>query len=478
MDITRDPIPALIRRIAVPASLGYFFNTLFNVVDTFYAGRLSTDSLAALSLSFPIYFIILSIAIGIQSGGAALIANSLGEGNRSRAVLYQSQAIILALVSTALVAVPLFFALPLIFRFFGAQGRVLEGGLRYMRVIVGGSVLIILANTINAGLQARGNTRSWRNLLIVMSLANLLLDPVLMFGLEFRGIRVIPRLEEAGTALATVILFGVGGCYVLREARKAGAFEGARQSDFFPRRDILGDLVRQALPATLNFLVMTLGSFVINFFISRFGRDPLAAYGAALRIEQIALLPLLGINVALATVVAQNNGAGRLDRVQESFSWSLRCALVVTVAVLTPVIALAPFLLRLFTENERVLQIGRTYLYIQVLTFFSYILINMCNSLLQGLKKPRMIVWVALYRQALAPFLVFPFLAFSLGMEERGVFWGLVLVNWSAACFSLVWARSILKGRLQLQKFPEGASDRVNCSASSALAKERIPGGQ
>ncbi|POR01492.1 hypothetical protein AU468_07980 [Alkalispirochaeta sphaeroplastigenens] len=451
MDITRDPIPGLIRRIAVPASLGYFFNTLFNVVDTFYAGRLSTDSLAALSLSFPVYFIILSLAIGIQSGGAALIANSLGEGDRSRAVLYQSQAVVLALVSTLLVTVPLFFTLPLIFGFFGAEGRVLQGGLRYMRVIVAGSFLIILANTLNAGLQARGNTRSWRNLLIGMSLANLLLDPIFMFGLELRGIRVVPRLEEAGTALATVLLFGLGGIYLLREARRSGTFQGVTGRDFLPRRDLLGDLVRQALPATLNFLVMTLGSFVINFFISRFGRDPLAAYGAALRIEQIALLPLLGLNIALATVVAQNNGAGRLERVQEAFSWSLRCSLVVTVGVLTPVLALAPFLLRLFTDHERVLLIGRTYLYIQGLTFFSYILINMSNSLLQGLKRPRMIVWVALYRQVAAPFLVFPLFAFVLGMEEGGVFWGLVLVNWSAALFSLIWARRMLRERLKVR---------------------------
>ena len=448
MDITRDPIPGLIRRIAVPASLGFFFNTMFNVVDTFYAGRLSTDSLAALSLSFPIFFIMMSIAIGIQSGGSALIANSLGEGNRRRAVVYQVQAITLAVISTIVVAVPLFFALPGIFRFFGAEGAVFAGGLRYMRVIVGGSILIIVANTINAGLQARGDTRSWRNLLIAMSIANIVLDPVLMFGLELGGTVVVPRLEEAGTALATVMLFGVGGLYLLREARRAGAFSGATLRDFRPDRQRMRELIGQALPAAMNFMIMTLGSFVINYYVSRFGRDPIAAYGTALRIEQIALLPLLGINVALATLVAQNNGAGRLDRVQEAFSKALRYALVVTVAVLTPVIALAPVLLRLFTDTAAVVQIGRTYLYIQVLTFFSYILINMCNSVLQGLKQPGMIVWIAVYRQVAAPFAVFPLLAFTLGMEETGVFWGLVIVNWTAAVFSFYWAGSVLRNRI------------------------------
>ncbi|TVR74166.1 MAG: MATE family efflux transporter [Spirochaetaceae bacterium] len=448
MDITRDPIPGLIRRIAVPASLGFFFNTMFNVVDTYYAGQLSTDSLAALSLSFPIYFIMMSVAIGIQSGGGALIANALGEGDRRRAVIYQVQAITLALISTVVLAVPLYFSLPAIFRFFGAEGPVLAGGLRYMRVIVAGSVFLILANTINAGLQARGDTRSFRNLLIIMSLVNVVLDPILMFGVEVGGTTIVPRLEEGGTALATVSLYALGSVYLLRCARRAGSFEGTVVRDFLPRWTRIRELIGQAAPAAMNFMVMTLGSFIINFFISRFGRDPIAAYGTALRIEQIALLPLLGINVALATLVAQNNGAGRLDRVQDSFVRAIRYSLIVTVVVLTPVIILAPTLLRLFTDNASVVQIGRTYLYIQVLTFFSYILMNMCNSLLQGLKRPGMIVWVAVYRQVAAPFLVFPLLAITLGMEQNGVFWGLVIVNWTAAVFSYVWARSVLKQRI------------------------------
>lgn len=449
MDITRDPIPSLIRRIAVPARLGFFFNTMFNVVDTYYAGQLSTDSLAALSLSFPIFFILMSVAIGIQSGGSALIANALGEGNARRAVVYQTQAIALAVITTAILAVPLYHALPTIFRFFDADGAVLAGGLRYMRVIVAGSILIILANTINAGLQARGDTRSFRNLLIVMSIANIILDPILMFGVERAGVTIVPRLEEAGTALATVMLYGVGGIYLLRCARRAGSFEGVKARDFLPDRERMRELIGQALPAAMNFMIMTLGSFVINYYISRFGRDPIAAYGAALRIEQIALLPLLGINIALATLVAQNNGAGRLDRVQESFTRALRYAVIVTVVILTPVIVMAPVLLRLFSGNASVVQIGRTYLYIQVLTFFSYILMNMCNSVLQGLKKPGMIVWVALYRQVAAPFIVFPLLAFTFAMEENGVFWGLVIVNWTAAVFSYIWASTVLRRRIR-----------------------------
>jgi len=442
--LTEDDISGLIRKIAIPASLGFFFNTMFNVVDTYFAGQLSTDSLAALSLSFPIYFIIASVGIGIQSGAGALIANALGAGDTARAVRLQSQAIVLAIGVTIVIAIPLYFALPAIFTFFGADGAVLDGGLRYMRVITVGGVAIVTANTLNAGLQARGETRIFRNLLIAMSILNVGLDPLLMFGFSIGGVQIVPALREGGTALATVGLYAGGIGYLLYRSVDLGVFTDVAIRDFRPRRNLLGEIAGQSAPAALNFMIMTLGSFVINYFISRYGRDPIAAYGAALRIEQIALLPLLGINVALATLTGQNNGAGRLDRVREALSASIKAAVGVTVVILPAVLLFAPWLLRIFTETEQVVAIGRRYLYIQGVTFFSYILINLSNSILQGLKRPGMIMWVGLYRQLAAPFAVFPLLAFTLGMEETGVFWGLAIVNWSAAIFLFFYARGVL----------------------------------
>ncbi|MDA3948680.1 MAG: MATE family efflux transporter [Spirochaeta sp.] len=444
MNITQDPIPGLIRKIAIPASLGFFFNTMFNVVDTYYAGQLSTDSLAALSLSFPMFFILLSVGIGIQSGAGALIANALGAGENDRAVRLQVQAITLAIGVTIVFAVPLFLLLPTIFTFLGAEDAVLAGGLRYMRVIAAGGVVIVVANTLNAGLQARGETRVFRNLLITISILNVIIDPALMFGITVGEVTLIPRLEEAGTALATVGLYGVGIVYLLSRAKRIGVFDGVQRSYFFPDRTLISELVQQSLPASLNFMIMTLGSFVIIFFISRYGRDPIAAYGAALRIEQIALLPLLGINVALATLTGQNNGAARLDRVRESLAAALKAALFVTVLILPPVLIAAPWLLGLFTETTAVVNIGKQYLYIQGITFFSYILINLANSIVQGLKRPAMIMWVGLYRQIAAPFVVFPLLAVGLALEETGVFWGLAIVNWTAALFSFWYARRVL----------------------------------
>lgn len=444
MDLIREPIPRLIRQIAVPFALGMIFNTMFNVTDTFFAGRLSTDALAALSLSFPMFFLVFGPGVGIQTGASALIANAIGAGDRHRAVQYQTQAILLGIGVVIVVSTALWFGLAPLFRFFGAEGAVLDGGLRYMRVIVLGGPILVLAQVLNAGLVARGDTKAFRNVLITIALLNVAADPLLMFGVSIRGVQVIPRLEEAGTALATVMLQGVGLTYLIVRGRKKGVYHGANRADWRPRGDLMKDLVGQSAPAALDFLIMTLGSFVINYFIADFGRDPIAAYGASLRIEQIALLPLMGIATALATIVGQNNGAGRIDRVSEGFSTSVRISVFAAVAILTPVLLAAGPLLRLFTDTTAVVAIGRRYLYIQGITYFSYILMNLSNAVLRGLKRPMMIMWVGLYRQLAAPFVVFPLLAYTLAFGVDGVFWGLAIVNWSAAIFTYWWSRRVL----------------------------------
>lgn len=441
MDLVREPIPRLIRQIAVPFALGMIFNTMFNVTDTFFAGRLSTDALAALSLSFPMYFLVFGPGIGIQTGASALISNALGAGDERLAIRYQTQAVTLGVLVTIVITIAMHLVLPSLYRFFGAEGEVLAGGLRYMRVIASGGLILVLAQVLNAGLVARGDTKAFRNVLMIAAVLNVGLDPLLMFGLRIGDTQIIPPLLEAGTAIATIALQGLGVVYLIRRGIRKGIYEGARLRDFLPDRAVLRDLIAQSAPATLDFLVMTLGAFVLNYFISDFGRNAIAAYGASLRIEQIALLPLFGISTALASLVGQNNGAGRLDRVEESFRVSVKISLVAAISILVPVLLAAGSILRLFTETTEVVSIGRRYLYIQGITYFSYILMNLSNAVLRGLKKPMMIMWIGLYRQIAAPFALFPVLAYTLGMRVDGVFWGLAIVNWSAAVFTYWWAR-------------------------------------
>lgn len=448
LDLTRDSITRLALKMAIPASTGYFFNTMYNLVDTYFGGQISTEALAALSLSFPVFALILAVSSGVYSGASALMANALGAGDEDRAVKYQAQSVTVGLIISVTATIILLSLLRPIFTLLGADETTMGSALRYARVLVSGGVFFTLINVLNGGLYARGDTKTYRNFLIVSFFLNVGLDPLLLFGLTIGGVTIIPALYESGIALATVLLQVIGTVYIARKAYQAGAFgDGSKItfSDFVPKKAYVREILSQSLPQTMSMLTMALGTFVITYFVSHFGTNAVAAYGAGLRIEQVALIPTIGLNIALATLVGQNNGARRLDRVVQSFRTTLLFGLVVMVGILTPVVVFARPLIRIFTQETEVVSLGVSYLYVQAITFYSYVILFQSNSLLQGLKKPGMIMWVGLYRQIPAPLLIFPLFTNVLDMGIRGIWWGLVLVNWTAAIFVLIWALIKLK---------------------------------
>jgi putative MATE family efflux protein len=294
IDLTQGSLWAHLKKLAIPASTGFFFNTMYNVVDTFWAGRLSTDSLAALSLNFPLFMLAMALGIGFSAAAGALLANSLGSGDERKAKKCHVQTITLAAYLSLVGALLLFFLLRPIFLLLNGEGKVLSGALSYGRIIVFGMPFLNLAPVVGAGLASRGDTVTYRNALIAGFLLNIGMDPLFMYVFD---------MAEAGIALATVIIQVLTMFYMIVRLIKEGGLTGIENSDFILRKEYVVEIIQQAVPATANFLTMSLGTFVITWFISIFGRDTVAAYGAAVRVEQIALVPTVGLNTALTAMV-------------------------------------------------------------------------------------------------------------------------------------------------------------------------------
>lgn len=436
-NLTEGSLLGHLKRLAIPASTGFLFNTMYNVVDTFWAGRLSTDSLAALSINFPMYMLMMSLGVGFSSAAGALISNALGSGNSRASRTYLSKIITISLMFFIAAGSILYIFLDDIFILLNAEGAVLSGAVSYAGILILGMPVINMAYVFSAALSARGDTKSYRNVLIAGFLINIGLDPLFMYVLQ---------MNEAGVALATVTIQILSSFYLFTRIKKAGGFKDLIRDDFIPDLKSVKEILGQAVPATMNFLTMAVGTFVITWFISAFGRNPVAAYGAAVRVEQIALVPVSGLNTALAAIVGQNNGAGKIDRVKKSFKLSLLAGAVLMVIILPPVLIFGRHIISMFTETEEVITMGYTYLLLQGFTFYSYIILFQSNSVLQGLKKPAMIMWMGFYRQILAPAGVFYLLCFTFGMAEKGVWRGLIFINWSAAVFSLLWVLRVLRG--------------------------------
>jgi putative MATE family efflux protein len=447
MNITTDPIPKLVAKIAIPASTGFFFNTMYNLVDTYFGGRLSTGGLAALSMSFPVFIILLSLGAGISSGAGALIANSIGGGEEEKAKRYHAQALTFALAISIVVSGVVQALLPAIFTLLGATGDTLASALRYARVLVAGGMFFVLNNVLNAGLSARGDTKTYRNVLIVGFLLNIGLDPLFLYGVTLGGVTIIPAMYEGGIALATILIQALSFLYLIFHVRKSKILDGISIANFKPNRQMMREIAGQATPTALSMMTMALGTFVITYYASKYGTDAVAAYGASIRIEQVALVPTIGLNVALATLVGQNNGAKRMDRVTQAFKVTLLAGLFIKICMLTPILIFARPLMKIFSSDPEVIRIGMSYLFIEAVTFYSYVVLQQSNSVLQGLKKPAMIMWVGLYRQIPAPLAIFSLVVFVIKADVSGIWWGLAGVNWSAALFVLFYALRVLRRR-------------------------------
>ena len=440
-NMTADPIPHLLRSLAVPVGVGFFFNTMFNVVDTYFGGRVSTEALAALSLSFPVFFLIIAIGGGISTGATALIGHALGARRPEEARRLFVQTLSFGVLHGLLLTVAGRAVAPFLFGLLGASGHYLTLAVTYMNTIFGGAVCFFVNQMCNAGLNASGDTKGFRNFLVAGFFANLVLDPWFLYG----GLG-LPAMGLPGIGRATVVVQFAGNLYLLHRVRATGLLAGFRPGLLFPRPRIYGQLARQGFPASLNMLTVALGVFVITWFLSRFGHDAVAAYGIAARLEQMALLPVMGLNIATLTLVAQNSGARNFTRVRQTVRTALLTGVSLTVGVAIVIFFGAPRLVSLFSRDPAVVAIGTSYLHIAAFIFCAYVILYICVFALQGLRRPLFAVVIGLYRQILAPLAVFWLLAVRLGLGVRGIWWGIFLVTWSAALVAMVFVRSVVRG--------------------------------
>jgi Na+-driven multidrug efflux pump len=183
---------------------------------------------------------------------------------------------------------------------------------------------------------------------------------------------------------------------------------------------------------------------VITYFVSLFGKEAVAAYGSAMRVEQIVLVPSIGLNISTLTLVAQNNGARLFDRIKQTLDIALSYGAVLMGIGTVLVLVGAKDLMTFFTEDPSVIRMGATYLRIDALVFYAYVVLFVHVAALQGMKKPMYALWVGLYRQIVAPFAVFWSLIHVFDAGLTGIWWGIFGVTWSAALFTLFYARRLI----------------------------------
>lgn len=440
-NLTEGSILTHIKRISIPASVGMLFNTLFNVVDTFYSGKISTEALAGLTVSFPIFFIIIALSYGLGSGTTALSAIALGKDDHEEFHRLFFNALLLGTVLMVFIMIFAPFISNFLFTISGATGETLAAGNSYMNTLFFGSGFFIFNAILNGALSSQGDTKSYRNFLIIGFFLNLILDPMFIYGWAF-----FPKLGVVGIALATVMVQAIGSLYLLYKVSKNPII---KKELFFKQKlsfATVNALLKQGIPTSLNMATIALGVFIINYFILNFSDEVnLAAFGAAVRVEQMALLPALGLNTAALTISGQNFGAGKIDRIHEVKNKTLMIGVGIMAIAAIIIYPLAPALIGLFNDDPDVIEAGAIYLRIEVFAFPTYVILGILLAVMQSIKKPTFAVYVGLYRQILMPIPLFYVLGVTLGLGVKGIWWGIVFVTWTSVIATYFYARKQLK---------------------------------
>ena len=423
-NLTTQPIPDLVRRIGFPVSIGVFFNTMFNVVDTFYGGAISKEALAALTLSFPIFFIIIALGSGMATGTIALLGNSLGADNRKEAELFAVHGFVVAGILAILMTIFGLLAAPFLFGILGASGNYLTMALSYIRPIFWGSIFFSLVYMLNAPLTALGDTKPFRNFLVMGFLLNIILDPWFIFG----GLG-LPPLGLAGIGFATILVQFLGCLYLGYKVYRSGLITARSLTYLPPRLRPMGQIILQGLPTSLDLSTVSIGGFILTFFISQFGPLAVAAFGVASRIDRIIMLPLVGLDVATLSLVAQNNGAGLVDRVRLTIKTAIRYGFILMVIGSATIVIFANPLMRIFTNDPDIIAIGVTYIRISALALLPSTLVFVSFAAMRGLKKPLLAMTMSIARMIVAPALVIYLVTQYFDVGLIGIWWTIVSIT-------------------------------------------------
>ena len=432
--LTKDPIWTLLRRVTIPASVGSLFQTFYNLVDTWFAGRISAEAIGAIAKSFPIYFTIIAVGVGLGAATNALIGNSIGEKKIRVASLYVAQSLIFAVLVSIIVTI---FGLNASNYLLGVMGSN-EAGIiltrEYLDIIFYGTFIVLIQISLNGTLNAQGDTRSYRNVLIFSFFLNIFLNPLFIWGYGF-----IPGFGIAGLAIATVISQSIGTIYLAFKVNNCQIRNYLKPQCFIPKFEYLKSLTNQAVPVMFSMLFIGVGIFNILYFIGKFGDLATAGYGAALRVEQVFLLPVIGLNTAVLSIGGQNFGAKAYNRIRELYTKALFFGISFMTVAGVIIFFGAEFFVSLFTDNQEAVMSGAIYLKVAALIGPIYPVFFITTAVFQAVKKPLYSLYLSILRLTAFPFLSLWYVINIRGGDYQDIFYTIMVTNWAMGIAVLIF---------------------------------------
>lgn len=353
-DYTQGNIRHAIILLAIPMILELCLESIFAVVDMFFVGKLGENAIATVGLTESVITIVYSIAIGLSTAATALVARRIGEKNEDEAAHAGMQALILSLLVTIILSILGVVFAPKILQLMGAKPEVIREGTVFTRIMLGGSIVIILLFLINGIFRGAGNAAIAMKSLWIASLANIILCPSLI-----NGYGPLPELGLKGAAIATTIGRGIGVLYQCYHLMKGTSNIHIKARHFKFDWPLMKTLVGVAWPATFQFIIAS-GSWIVlaALVATTGGTAATAGYQVALRNVVFFILPAWGLSNAAATLVGQNLGAKQPERAEQSVLITAKYNAVFMSGVMLLFLFFAGPIISVFTSDPDVHKTG------------------------------------------------------------------------------------------------------------------------
>ena len=293
--------------LSVPIILANILQATYQLTDTFWVGRLGTTAIAAVSISFPITFLFISLGSGLAIAGTILVAQYKGKKDKTAIDHITSQTMLMVILISIILATIGYILTPSLIGFMGAEQDVFSSAVPYMRISFIGMIFMFTYMVFQSLMRGVGDVKTPMYIVLGTVLLNLILDPLFIFGYGF-----IPAFGVAGAAVATIGTQGLAaiiGIFLLIK----GKFQiQLHLNDLKPDWLLIKKMFRLGFPASIEQSTRALGMTVMTFLVTGFGALTLAAYGIGSRVLIFVIIPAMGLSMATSTLVGQNIGAGKI----------------------------------------------------------------------------------------------------------------------------------------------------------------------
>lgn len=436
-DYTQGSIGRAILVLAVPMVLEMMMQSVFEVADIWFVGKLGADSVASVGLAASLIILVFAIGLGLAMAAAAVVARRIGEKDHEGAAHSAAQAIIACVGVSIPIAVLGAVYAPELLTLMGATASVVEVGSGYTAVLFGSNLTILLLFLINSVFRGAGDAAAAMRALWIANILNIALDPIFIFGFG-----PVPAMGTTGAAVATAIGRSIGVAYQLKIlfGGSGNLKLGLRHFGIDPA--LIGRLLKISGPGMLQYLVGTASWMALMRIMAEFGSEALAGYTIAIRVIIFALLPSWGVANAAATMVGQNLGALKPDRAERSV-WI--CCLVDAVflaALGLVIIAFSRPLMTAFTADPEVIRVGARALWIMALSFPIWAVGMITVQAFNGAGDTTTPTWINLMAYWIVQIPLAWYMALPMGLGPTGVFIVIGIAQVVLAVIGTIWFRT------------------------------------